>query len=304
MLNLLSASHHLIDGCLGHIGMRYFLFLQAELAQQHAEEAKLHAEEAAEAASPSKVPAEAQRGAPAPPAHAAVESMHEQLIASQQRLQAVEAGLQGLHRQLADQQAKLGALQGHPKLSEESSEPLQQQLTQQQAAIAALQKSAGPQRAMEALQKQVANQQAELATLREAVASASLPELHRQLLAAQAQLRRLQQQSESLSSSQAQAGLPEEVEVRINKVELTVAGENVCGSWCSSCGSSGTLSKSQSRSGMRGAGPCKVELTTAGPLGRGWHTYSSCSWFAGPCICAGALCLTRQHWLENPMPGM
>ena len=229
----------------------------------------MHAEEAAEAASPSKAPAEAQHGAPAPPAHAAVESVHEQLAASQQRLQAVEAGLQGLHRQLADQQAKLGALQGHPKLFEGSSEPLQQQLTQQQAAIAALQKSAGPQRAMEALQKQAAQQQAELATLREAVASASLPELHRQLLAAQEQLRGLQQQSESLSSSQAQAGLPEEVEVRINKVELTVAGETICASWCSSCGSSGTFSKSQSRSGMHGAGPLRGRADNGRSPGQG-----------------------------------
>ena len=210
---------------------RHKVFLQAELAQQHAEEAKLHAEEAAEAASPSKAPAEAEHGAPAPPAHAAVESVHEQLAASQQRLQSVEAGLQGLHRQLADQQAKLGALQGHPKLLEKSSEPLQQQLAQQQAAIVALQESAGPQRAMEALQKQATQQQAELAELQEAVAAASLPELQRQLLAAQEQLRGLQQQSDSLSSSHAQAGLPEEVEVRINKVELTVAGEKMCASF-------------------------------------------------------------------------
>ena len=202
-----------------------FLFLQAELAQQHAEEAKLHAEEAAEAASPSKAPAEAKPGAPAPSAQAAGESVHEQLAASQQRLQAVELGLQGLHRQLADQQVKLGTLQGHPKPSQESSQPLQQQLAQQQGAIVALQESAGPQRALEALQKQAAQQTAELAALREAVASASLPEMQRQLLAAQEQLRGLPQQSRSTSSSRGQARLPEEVEVRINKVELTVAGE-------------------------------------------------------------------------------
>ena len=153
--------------------------------------------------------------------------MHEQLAASQQRLQSVQAGLQGLHRQLADQQAQLGALQGHPKLSEEGSEPLQQQLAQQQAAIVTLQESAGRQHAVEALQKQAAQQQAELATLQEAVASASLPELRTQLPAAQEQLQRLQQQCESLSSSRAPAGLPEEVEVRINKVELTVAGEEI-----------------------------------------------------------------------------
>ena len=151
--------------------------------------------------------------------------MHEQLAASQQHLQSLEAGLQGLHRQLADQQAKLGALQGHPKLSEESSQPLQQQLAQQQAAIVALQQSGGPQRAMEALQKQASQQQAEFAALREAVASASLPELQRQMLAAQEQLRGLHQQCKGLSSSQAQTGLSEKVEVRINKVELTVAGE-------------------------------------------------------------------------------
>ena len=187
----------------------------------------MHAEEAAEAASPSKAPVEAEHGAQAPPAHAAFESVHEQLAASQHRQQSVKAGLQGLHRQLADQQAKLGALQGHLKLLEESSKPLQQQLAQQQAAIAALQESAGAQRAMEALQKQAAQQQAELATLQEAVASASLPELRRQLLAAQEQLQGLQQQFQSLSSSGAHAGLPEEVEVRINKVELTAAGEKM-----------------------------------------------------------------------------